>query len=196
MDSTGSGCAYTSCADATRLFQGEILSNVVERGVRWTGRDEHGGDDFGLAEVVHPYAVIVTQDCDLEQHAAARATPKPKETSLVPAVLLVVASLFEAARGQFPGSDVRKRAKQNKDDRYQFLAAMPPEADATGSGIEPLLLDFKRVFSYPTDQLLGSIERGEAMRRGRLVTPFAEHLSSRFGFFMARVGLPIDHHRF
>lgn len=188
--------AYTAITENDRLYQGEILANVVERVVRWIRRTEEGDDDFGIDEIVHPYAVIVTQDCDLEQDARARADEHAGKGGLVHSLLLVVASEFENAKDRFAGSDIRKRARQNKDDRYQFLSPVPAGDDVSGAGIPALVLDFKRLFAYPTPELLGAIERGETRRRTRLFTPYAEHLSDRFGHFVQRVGLPRDHHDF
>jgi hypothetical protein len=57
---------YVRAADG-RLWQGEILSNVIERqAVR------QGDASFDLREVVHPYAIVFTQDCDLEQDGRVR----------------------------------------------------------------------------------------------------------------------------
>jgi hypothetical protein len=191
--------AYLSSLGVTRLHQGEILSNVVERLVKWTP-DAEGGDDFGFAEVVHPYVVVLAQDCDLEQDANGRATRGLDESklrnALISNVLLIVASEFENAKSLFPGSDVRKRAKQNKDERFHFLSAVPAADDALTFGIPSMVLDFKRFFTYPTEELLNSISRGEARQRARLSSPYVEHLSSRFGYFIQRVGLPQDHHNF
>jgi hypothetical protein len=192
--------AFISVADAPRLYQGEVLSNFVERTVRWVATGEDG-DEFGFDEVIHPYVVVVSQDCDLEQDAGARSRERQQDeqqraNAVLGRVLLVVASEFERAKDWFPGSDVRKRAKQNKDERYHFLSAIPQPVDAASEGVAALVLDFKRVFTYPMEELLRAIARGETRRRARLITPYAEHLSDRLGYFVQRVGLPRDHHRF
>jgi hypothetical protein len=190
--------AYVPIKGGDRLHQGEVVSNIVERLVRFMQRTA-GGDEFGFDEVMHPFAVILTQDCDLEQDAKARGTDEMDEAkrrnALLSSVLLVVASTFDNATG-LGGSDIKRRAKQNKDERYQFLSAVPSGLDAGGQGIPGLLLDFKRFFTYPTEQLLSAICRGETIRRTRLATPYAEHLSGRFAYFVQRIGLPRDHHDF
>lgn len=66
--------------------------------------------------------------------------------------------------------------------------------DALGQGLPVLLLDFKRFFCVPMEELLKRLTRQEVRRRTRLATPFAEHLSVRFGFFLQRVGLDREHH--
>ena len=58
---------YVPISAGDRLFQGEILANVVERVVSGSG------EKLGAREIVHPFAVLVTQDCDLEQDHRARS---------------------------------------------------------------------------------------------------------------------------
>jgi hypothetical protein len=187
---------YDASIAGTRLYQGEILSNIVERTPLWVARDE-AGDVFAIDEMVHPFAVVVTQDCDLEQDERARLSqdkddPK-RQKALLRSILLVVASEFESAK-DFGGSDIKKRVKQNKDERFQYLVAVPSSSDSAGSGVPSLVLDFKRFFTYPANELLRVIASGETVRRARLVTPYVEHVSDRFGFFTQRIGLPRDHH--
>ena len=60
---------YCPSVEGDRLHQGEVLGAVWERRVSLhpeTGEPE-------LEEVEHPYAVVSTQDCDLEQDAGAPA---------------------------------------------------------------------------------------------------------------------------
>jgi hypothetical protein len=71
---------------------------------------------------------------------------------------------------------------------------VPTAHDALDTGVPALLLDFKRSFSYPAEELLGNIAAGETNRRARLATPYLEHLASRAGYFVQRVALPRDHH--
>jgi len=179
--------------DGQRFFQGEILSNLVERQVARTT-----GNEFGFQELEHPYAVILSQDCDLEQDARVRQDPTlddfKKRNGQLLHVLLVAASEFSRAHGSFAGSDVRKRVKQNKDERFHYLSAVPPEADKTKVGIPALILDFKQIFSLPTAELLVNAREGEVLRRARLAPQYLEHLSSRAAYFLHRVGLPKDHH--
>lgn len=176
---------YAVVNPGDRLFMGEILSHVIERQV--TIAEEA----FSLAEVEHPFAVIVSQDCDLEQDARARSDldidAKQRGNALVPHVLLLVASAAEHARGAAVSSKHWDRVKQNKDERFQFLCR-------ASASVPALVIDFKRFFSFPTEELLRVIGRGEVQRGPRLTTPYAEHLAVRFGFFIQRVGLNVEHH--
>jgi hypothetical protein len=184
---------YLPIVQRERLFQGEILSNVVERrAIR-----QADGSTFDLSEILHPFALIISQDCDLQQDAHVRGgsvDATKRENAALEHVLLVVASEYDKARDRFAGSDVRKRARMNKDERFHFLCRARREDDALAQGTPALVLDFKRIFSYPTTELLGSISSGETKRRSRLAPTYLEHLSSRTGYFIQRVALPADHH--
>jgi len=190
------GGAFCPC-DGPRLFQGEILSELIERRPRWRGKLPDGEDDMGFDGVHHPYAVVLTQDCDLEQDARERELPpdqRKRPGALLEHVLLVLADAWDRQRSTLAGSDIAKQARQNKIERYQYLSAVPTDRDALGQGVPALLLDLKRVFTVPLGELLGAIERKETFRRARLITPYAEHLASRYGYFAMRVPLPVDHH--
>jgi hypothetical protein len=84
------------------------------------------------------------------------------------------------------------KVKTNKDERYQFLEKVPSESDALGKGLPELGIDFKRYFCLPTDEAYYRLET-DAMRRCRLRSPYLEHFSTRFSYFLSRVALPNDH---
>jgi hypothetical protein len=177
---------------AGRLCGGEILSGFVEH------QAVFGEGDYSERSEEHPYIVVLSQDCDLEQDDRARNTPDMEQSkrtaALLRHVLLVTASAAEAVRVGVGGKDIWKRVKQNKDERYQYLTAVAPAEGMLGSGVPDLVLDFKRTLSCPIGELLGAIGRGETIRRAKLRTPYVEHLAHRFGFFFQRIPLPRDHH--
>ena len=184
------------------------MASVRERRVS-IGRDpDNGAEVFDVEEVTHPFAVVITQDCDLEQDVGARAIVvtgqmkdedrkkllRSKENGTLHNVLLVEAYDASTKEKGVGGSDIWKRVIQNKDERYQFLAANHEQNDLSGLPLPALLLDFKRVFSCPIEQLHDDIDRGRTFRRARLVPPFGEHLAVRAGHFLQRVALPENHH--
>jgi hypothetical protein len=146
---------------------------------------------------MHPFAIVLAQDCDLAQDfMGRRGEVKPK--LLVPNILMCEVDLAENLKGDAEriarGSDIWKRVEQNQDDRFQFLREVAPDTDALGEGVGPLLVDFKRTFTLPTDGLYEQLLR-VAKRRSVLTSPYREHLSSRHAHFISRVALPLDHHR-
>jgi hypothetical protein len=65
--------------------------------------------------------------------------------------------------------------------------------DRLQEGLPELAIDFKRYFTVPTDEVYRRIELGEARRRCLLISPYLEHLSSRYAYFLSRIALPVDH---
>lgn len=179
------------------LRQGEILSNLKQFKLNIESLR------FGkpLAEpIIHPFAVIVTQDCDCEQDFKKRQANDLVSDKIIPSILfceVVVA-------GQLKDRDVGKESKDinskvwgqvkiNKHERYHFLESVPAELDTLGEGLPELAFDFKRYFTIPTDEVYYRLEIEEAKRRCRLISPYLEHLISRFNYFQSRIALPQDH---
>jgi len=183
-----------ACSEECALRQGEMITGLVQ--VRLTintvGADK---EEVQWLEEAHPFAVVLSQDCDLNQDWKARQSviddPKVAQRQL-PAVFF--AQVHEAAelKGHVGGSDLWKRVKQNKDERFHFLEAVSPNNDAMTDGLPELGIDFKRYFTIPTDEVYKRIEKG-AHRRCRLVSPYLEHLSTRFCYYQFRVALPAEH---
>jgi len=120
-----------------------------------------------LEEIQHPYAVVMSPDCDLEQDFAERMDSSKKEEQpdkLIPSVLLLEAITVNELRATTPaGKDIWKRIRQNKDERYHVLEAVPIKSDADGKGLPSLGIDFKRYFTVPTDEL--QVQCGTSAKR-------------------------------
>lgn len=201
---------YAAVPPNDRLRQGEILVELVR--VRQT-LDSIGRDNVRLLEISHPFVIVLTQDCDLSQDAAAR--DKEAQASKNPALLndedflrqhgnapkhkienVLFCEAFatsELKKNAPQGKDIWKRIIQNKDERYQCVEAIPPDQDWASQGIPSLGCDFKRFFTVPADELYKRLELQQIVRRSRLVTPYAEHLLHRFCNYQARVPLPENH---
>ena len=171
------------------LHQGEVLSGVKQY-VRVPAKDD---TVVGFLEIVHPYCVVLSQECDLDWDFTARADTDQSSTKLLINVLCCAAVEEDDIR-QSKGlkSDIWRRVKNNKDERFQYLEECPSDVDATGIGVPPLVLDFKGYFTIPTTEIYEQLQE-HAFQRCRLTTPHAEHLSLRFAYFQARVALPRDH---
>ncbi len=175
------------------LRQGEILSNVVRIRLDLATL---GTEAMGIITVTHELAVVLTQDCDLAQDFTVRLAGRESDKNL-PNILFCNVAKADDLRGtpQTTGinSEMWKRISQNKDDRYHFLQAVDDSCDARQVGLPEMGVDFKRTFSLPTDELYRRLELGEAKRRCVLGSPYLEHFSSRFAYFLSRVALPEDH---
>ena len=191
---------YVKSDPISGLRQGELLSNVIETlcDIRSLTNDV---PEF--LERTHPFAFVLSQDCDLDWDFTARLSQQ-KLQRLIPNVLLcevkrakVQAQTIVDSEGSRDSNRSRiwTRIRQNKDERYQFFESIEKchDLQEDDKKIGELVIDFKRYFTVPTDELYVRIKYGETKRRCRLVHPYLEHLSSRFAFFQSRVALPEDH---
>lgn len=186
---------YAPSADGA-LRQGEILTNLKQ--FRLNIESLRSGKP--LAEpIIHPFAIIVTQDCDCEQDYKPRKD-NIVSNAIIPSILFCEVVAAESLRYRDKGnktvdinSTVWGQVRINKNERYHFLEEIPITEDSLGEGLPELALDFKRYFTIPTEEIYYRIEIGEAKRRCRLVSPYLEHLTSRFNYFQSRIALPEDH---
>ncbi len=174
------------------LRQSEILSGVVE----YRLLPETVGSDAPVVDfVIHPFCVVLSQDCDLE----ADATRRSKDGgAAVYSILLCKAS--KTLDASFPDSSIMKRARANREERYHFLREVDAAFDSMGEGLPALFLDFRQWFALPPEILYAQLGRqteggaASVCQRAFLESPYLEHLSVRFAAFMSRVALPQQHH--
>ena len=170
------------------LRQGEILTNLVRLVLSLESLTKQQPENI---KILHGFAVVLSQDCDLDQDFKARKGEN-KADKIIPSVLFAEVYTAEELFGLVKSSEIWKRIKQNKDERYHFLQKVEPAGDALKEGLPELGIDFKRFFTIPTDEVYFRIAT-EAKRRCILGSPYLEHLSSRFGFYLSRVALPEEH---
>ena len=182
---------YAPAPAGGRLWQGEILSNVIE--IRRAPEELGLEQPTEVERLVHPYALVMTPDCDLEQDFNARQDASAPESRLVPHVLLCEVREAEELRGSRAlTSKLWTRVRQNQDERYQYLHRVSPAEDMVGEGLPVLALDFKRILTLPTDELYAQI--GPVVgRRALLVDRYLFEVMQRFYSFQSRVGVPVPH---
>jgi hypothetical protein len=181
---------YVRSSDGA-LRQGELLSSLVEvRRVLQAVSQE-----LQIDLVNHPYAIVISQDCDLEQDFFARTRPaeiaKP-EDKLLPGVLFCEVITATELRGRLADGQIWKQIIQNKNERYHYLREIQREFDLLDEGIPELGIDFKRYFTVPTGDIYSQIGAA-GRRRSHLQSPYLEHLSVRFANYLSRVALPEEH---
>jgi hypothetical protein len=171
------------------LRQGEIISDLVRARLHL---GSIGGDpivDFDI----QPFAVLITQDCDLEQDHRYRGQGIEND-KILPGLLFCEVFSAEELFGRLDRNrKLWERIPRNKDERFHFLQKVEPACDAIQTGLPEFGIDFKRYFTIPTAEVYRRIELGEAKRRCVLQPQYLEHLSSRFAYFLSRVALPLDH---
>ena len=173
--------------------QGEILSNLLQPRIK--------PETLNLGEPIidlarHPFVLVASQDCDLDQDFRHRFAETQNHDQLLPNVLFCEVVAADVLKGGAAiNSTIWKAIRINKNERYHFLEQVPPGSDLGGEGLPELGVDFKRYFTIPTELLYAQMEEeGRGHRRCRLVSPYLEHFSTRFSVFQSRIALPEDHH--
>jgi len=172
------------------LVQGEILSNLAQVSINLSSFEE---TELRVDTTIHPFALILSQWCDLEQDYQARYVNVDAEKQN-PTILFCEVFTATELQSRVPKSSrLWERVKQNNDERYHFFQRVESEFDALGNGLDELGVDFKRFFAVPTDEVYYRIRRGEVKRRCCLRSPYLEHFCRRFANFISRIALPEPH---
>lgn len=172
----------------SRITQGDIFRDVEH--VEYV--DEKNGA-FEISKIVFPLVVVLTQDCDLEQDERFRTPDAKSQDKLLISVL--VAPIYNAEH-VYEGSHLRdlnrkmqqiastatqgKTLRQNEIPRYHHLEF------SDDVPIVPSVVDFKHYFSVH----LRYLRRVAGQRVCTIDGLFREHLSHRFSYYLARIGLP------
>lgn len=189
MADTTSPVEIFSPSIAGALRQGEIITDLVQYR-RLNDRAEVGQAPFESHH--YSFAVVVSQDCDLDWDFKARQSNPPKASKLLTSILFCEAKPAADVRFSGISKEMWDKIRQNKDERYQFLQCVPTDRDAFGEGVGELVLDFKRYFGLLAVDAYEQVA-GDARRRCCLVSPYLQHLATRFYYFQYRVALPKDH---
>ena len=182
------------------LRQGEILENVVELQI---DPDSIGSEDsdsiYDVSRVEHPFAIVVSQDCDLEQGYNFTFHNRGNLRNELPSILFCQAQdvdkfrKSDLYRNLFKEGPFRRDFRNNDVFRYHFIQAIPTEFDSRDCGLPELGIDFKRYFSMPMVEIFKRIELGHTFRRTVLESPYRDHFSRRFFNFNGRVALPEEY---
>lgn len=176
-------------APSKRYRQGDILRDVEI--AAWAETVD------STINVVHRkvrYAVVVSQECDLEHDYNNRndkekykdSTDKYLQSILLcpayPALQLKEGTHVPNEPKQRLGSDLWKSVRNNNNYRYHAL----PEAYEFQ--VPELILDFKHYLTIPPEYAYRP--QFKACVLAALGDLFREHMSHRFAHYLSRVGLP------
>lgn len=170
-----------------RIYQGDILKNVhyVEAIAEDNGQVE-------ISIITFPYAVVVSQECDLEWDQQSR----PSKFALVSALLVPLYNYEHILDGSYlehlgtsmhtissnKNKTDNKMLRQNDNPRYHYIE-FPDDIE-----LVPSVVDFKQYFTVSIDSMLQLKERNYICT---LETPFKESLVQRFANYISRIGLPV-----
>jgi hypothetical protein len=185
---------YSPAANGS-LRQGEILT-----GLKQLVPSPGSVLEEPAARIIdHRYAVILSQDCDLEQDFNARfagavdpSKAKVNDRRRLLSIMFCDAIPADELKDRISDPRVWANAVMNKNERYHYLHEVGSEDDALGHGLPALGLDFKNYFTLPVDDAYAQAEKSKN-RRAVLRGYYAEHLSVRFFFYQLRIALPKEH---
>ncbi|MBE9009130.1 hypothetical protein IQ250_02800 [Pseudanabaenaceae cyanobacterium LEGE 13415] len=181
---------YQPSIKDTSLRQGEILTNVVQYNPVASELSLES-EELTFEPVIHPYAIVVTQDCDLDWDYNARQNDAAQPSKLLNSVVLCeIATAQEVRNSAGMNSGEWNLVKTQRHERFYFFERIPGECELEQEGLPELTADFKRIFGIDSATLYRQIELGIAKRRAVLASPYLEHFSRRYHSFHGRVALP------
>ncbi len=177
------------------MRQAEVLKDVLEiRAGRITWDSAGAVQDVGWLAQPRAIAVVMTQECDLEQDYKLRfddATAKEdveQHFNALQTVALCEAYPIEELARVVSGYS-HKRARDNQFARYHCLeAGATPDSES----LPGLVLDLRRVFAIPVVPLYGqlSTEEAKARRVGVIPDLHSHDLMQRSYSYQSRVAVP------
>lgn len=183
---------YQASNTSSSLRQGEIVTGVFQFNPVINEIPEPL-QELSFTSIIHPYAIVITQDCDLDWDYKVRGTNNN------PAKLLNSIILCEIATAESIRSTDGMNRKEwelvaaHRHERFYFFEKVLPECDVEQEGLPELTADFKRVFGIDAATLYRQIELGIVKRRAILASPYLEHFSRRYHSFHGRVALPFQY---
>jgi hypothetical protein len=178
----------------TSLRQGEILTNVTQYNVDPAALLLEQPDiSLSVNQITHPYAIVVTQDCDLDWDYKARAEKEQnKPDKFLNSIILCEISKAEEVRKS--GNNINRREweliSSQRHERFYFLEKIAVNYELQQEGLPELTVDFKKVFAIEAATLYYQLNNSMALRRAILCSPYLEHFSRRYYSFHGRVALP------
>lgn len=177
------------------VSQGDIFKNV-----KYSYIDKETDDDVIIIEMEFPFAVIISQACDVIAMSDLQRSNKGKATKFMPSILLCpIYDAQKAKKGDHISKikenlkfDIEKEDLYHSDDfkvakkewhyRFHAFSVICNEENV----IDNAIIDFKHYFTVPMAYLLSNLEN----RLMRLDDMFAEQLTLKFATYLSRVAIP------
>lgn len=173
--------------EGDRIHQGDIFRDISL--IDW----EYEENNIKISDLLLPYAIVMTQDCDLNSDFINRQPKEPeKHDAYLHNILLCPAYNAEKLKDgthlddlkltmEYQNSERWGLIKRNNNSRYHFL-----ERDESLQ-IPEAVVDFKHYYTIPRDAIY---EKMNGHCIGTVSELFRESLSQRFTYYIGRIGLP------
>ncbi len=170
------------------LRQGEIIAGLVNYVVK---ADPANAGKVITSGVQIPYSIAATPDCDLLHSFHAIRDGRPERIN---GVLFFEAEEAGSAKKKLNfGRKEWDLVRSNRWEGFHLLSGFQAECDTLGEQIPDILIDFKRYFMLPTEEIYRqckSTVEPKATRRCYLGDLWREQMQQRAMSFMQRVGTP------
>ena len=169
-----------------RFNQGDILRDISLK--IQTDYDEEKGaliDEINLS-----YAIIISQECDLEHDFNSRNGSTTQDKYLPNILLLPAYKALSLKSGTHRGDEIKgeiwdtKRwdpIKNNNNYRFHYIK------ENTDLQLPELVIDFKHVYTISRDYIYKDISKYYLVSVCEL---YRELISQRYAYFLSRIGLP------
>ncbi len=175
-----------------RICQGDIIKDVdfIEYATEKEGFLE-------ISKISFPLIIVLTQDCDLEQDFANRASAERANEdkhliSVIVAPLYNIEHLYDGSHLSKLGLQMQiinrshKKSdnnilRSNQNPRYHYLE-FEDKVQVVNS-----VIDFKHYFTVNINYLNSIREKNYV---GKVSELYRENISHRFAYFLSRIGLP------
>jgi hypothetical protein len=177
------------------ICQGDIFQNV-----KYCFIDSEDDEGINITEYTFPFAVVISQACDVSSASQLLIKKSGTATKFMPAVLMCpiyneglvknadhLKMLFESEKIAINNYNIIQDADTKitgKDWHYRFHK-LQLQKDKTAI-INDGLIDFKHYFTVPFGYLLDK----RNTRICRLDNVFSEQITLKFCTFLSRVGIP------
>ena len=168
-----------------RFNQGDILKDISF----FIGT----GEDLHLLEINLKYAIVISQECDLEHDYNTRAMESQlNQDKFLPNVLVLPAYLSDNFRqGKHRGEDIKGEEwkstekwnviQRNNNPRFHTIK------ESQEFQIPNLVLDFKHLYSIDREEIY---RKKEKIYLASICELYRELISQRYSNYLGRIGLP------
>lgn len=178
-----------------KICQGDIFQNV-----KYTFISDETDDNVEVTEMVFPYAIIISQACDVISMEEMILKGEGKPTKFMPAILMCpiydsssaktgnhIVEAFSELEIKYIQDNVFSKDDQkvaNKDWHYRFH----PFTVQIGEEkyFEDTIIDYKHYFTVPMSYLVNN-KKNRIMHLGDL---YAEQITLKFATYLTRVAIP------
>lgn len=171
-----------------RVRQGDIYRNIPV--LFWESQEDTG--KFEVTSIELSYAVVMTQDCDLESDFRNRSEKSPvKHDKYLQSILLCPAYPGEYFKSGTHLEDLNLQMEKWNSSAYSSIKKQTHSRfhyleGSQNDQVQDLVIDFKHYYTLPRD-ILYLYEDKYLISLNAL---FRECLSQRFSNYLCRIGLP------